>query len=546
MKILGRVSLKFRLIVLVLIPLSAIVGLSVYALVVFSDINRGVDSIYNDRVVPLERLKIISDDYAVLVVDAINKANAGLITSGEALRQVETAETAIESNWEQYIKTSLTEREEELVREAEALFLPANNGISEAKSVLRRAPSNARGQLDEIDGPLYRLIDPVTSKIGELVNLQLEVALIERQSVGRLYERIQILYPAIAVFSAVFAVGASTLIILSITGPIHSMRNVMRSVAEQSDLSRRLKIDGTDELSQLGHSFNHMLDQFDQVITRLSSVSDEVAAASEELSSVSANVEKNIESQSEETDLVATAVNQMSAASSDVARSAGEAQSAAQLAKEKGIEGRSRGERGRGALQRLSDDIRKVAERINVLESKSSDIQKVTQVINDIADQTNLLALNAAIEAARAGEHGRGFSVVADEVRSLAKMTQTSTAEIADVVLSLTEESKATVDVMQSGLEQVESNRILIEEVAETIHAIGDAIDHIVQMGELIASASEEQSVAAEQVSGRIIHIVDLSSQNLSGAKQSAEASQELARLAAEMKDRVSAFKTTT
>lgn len=544
MNLLSTLSLKLRLVFLVSIPLAAIAGLSIYALLVFADINRGVSSIYNDRVVPLKDLKFISDDYAVLVVDAINKANAGQISPREALRQIEEAESNIETNWEHYTQTSLTPREKELVKEAESLFDVASQGIEEAKTVLRSAPSNAQGQLNRIDGPLYELIDPVTQKIGELIELQLDVAAQERQSVGELYAQSQVLYPSTAVVAAVLSIGASILIILSVTGPINAMRNLMRSVAEQSDLSQRLHVDGKDELAQLGHSLNHMLNEFNQVISRLSAVSDEVATASEELSSINSSVERNIESQSDQTDQVATAMNQMSAASNDVARSAEEAQSAARSAKEQGVEGRVRGEKGREALHRLSEDIRRVAKQISSLENRSLEIQKVTEVINDIADQTNLLALNAAIEAARAGEHGRGFSVVADEVRSLAKRTQTSTAEIADVIKGLTEESKATVAVMQSGLEQVEENRMLIDDVAETLNSIGDAIDHIVQMGEQIASAAEEQSVAAEQVSGNLTHIVDLSSQNLDGAKQSSEASHELARLAAEMKDRVSSFKT--
>jgi methyl-accepting chemotaxis protein len=544
MNLLSTLSLKLRLVFLVSIPLAAIAGLSIYALLVFADINRGVSSIYNDRVVPLKDLKFISDDYAVLVVDAINKANAGQIPPREALRQIEEAESIIETNWEHYTQTSLTPREKELVREAESLFDAASQGIEEAKTVLRSAPSNAQGQLNRIDGPLYELIDPVTQIIAELIELQLDVAAQERESVGELYAQSQMLYPSTAVVAAVLSIGASILIILSVTGPINAMRNLMRSVAEQSDLSQRLHVDGKDELAQLGHSLNHMLNEFDQVISRLSAVSDEVATASEELSSINSSVERNIESQSDQTDQVATAMNQMSAASNDVARSAEEAQSAARSAKEQGVEGRVRGEKGREALHRLSEDIRRVAKQISSLENRSLEIQKVTEVINDIADQTNLLALNAAIEAARAGEHGRGFSVVANEVRSLAKRTQTSTAEIADVIKGLTEESKATVAVMQSGLEQVEENRMLIDDVAETLNSIGDAIDHIVQMGEQIASAAEEQSVAAEQVSGNLTHIVDLSSQNLDGAKQSSEASHELARLAAEMKDRVSSFKT--
>lgn len=533
------------MIVLVSIPLIAIIGLSSYALLIFSDINRGVSSIYNDRVVPLQDLKTISDDYAVLVVDAINKANAGLITSKEALRQIEDAETNISAKWTGYTQTVLTADEKRLVRQAESLFLRANEGISEAKRVLRNAPSSAAGRLGAIDGPLYQVIDPITDKIGELIQLQLDVAASESKTVGTLYSKSLVLYPTAALIAAILSITASIVIVFSITKPIQSMRQLMRSVADESDLSKRLNVSGKDELAQLGQSLNHMLNEFDHVMSRLSTVSDEVATASEELSSINAGVERNIEAQSGQTDQVATAMNQMSAASNDVARSAEEAQSAARSAKEQGLEGRLRGEKGREALHRLSEDIRRVASQISSLENKSLEIQKVTQVINDIADQTNLLALNAAIEAARAGEHGRGFSVVADEVRSLAKRTQTSTSEIAAVIQSLTDESKATVSVMQSGLEQVEENRVLVDDVAAKLNTIGDAIDHIVQMGEQIASAAEEQSVAAEQVSGNLTHIVDLSSQNLDGARQSSEASHELARLATEMKDLVSSFTTT-
>jgi len=150
----------------------------------------------------------------------------------------------------------------------------------------------------------------------------------------------------------------------------------------------------------------------------------------------------------------------------------------------------ARGEKGRESLIRLSHEIQQVAEKIRSLENKSTDIRRVVDVITEIADQTNLLALNAAIEAARAGEHGRGFSVVADEVRSLAQRTQASTSEIREVIESLVGESQQTATVMQAGLQQVEDNRVLSEQVAQSLNDIGDAIDHITRMGEQIASAA--------------------------------------------------------
>ncbi|PPK52356.1 methyl-accepting chemotaxis protein [Marinobacter persicus] len=544
MAVLNNLSLKLRLTVLVLIPLSAIAGLSIYALVVFADINRGVSSIYNDRVVPLKDLKIISDEYAVNVVDAINKVNAGLLTPEAAVALLTDAQGVVERRWNDYTGTLLTAKEQTLVNEVEALFADADQAIAKAITLLERAPANARGQLDAIDGPLYTSIDPVTSKIAELIDLQLEVAAEAHQDVSSLYDFSKVLYPVVAVLVGLVALIASVLIIMSITRPLGAMRQLMAKVTAESDVSARVVVQGRDELAELGHSLNTMLGEFDDIIVRFSAISEEVATASEELSSINADTEKNVEAQSEQTDQVATAMHQMSAASSDVARSADEAQSAALEAKNLGGEGREAGNRGREALERLSADIRRVSDRINALETKSGDIQRVTQVINDIADQTNLLALNAAIEAARAGEHGRGFSVVADEVRSLARRTQSSTAEISEVINGLTEESKAAVAVMQSGLEQVEDNRMLIEEIAQTINSMSDAIERISQMGEQIASASEEQSVAAEQVSGNLTHIVDFSSQNLTGARQSSEASQELARLSAEMQERFSVFKT--
>ncbi|MFE8070803.1 methyl-accepting chemotaxis protein [Marinobacteraceae bacterium S3BR75-40.1] len=544
MSVLNHTSIKWRLVIVNVIPIVAIAALTLYALNVFSSINRGVTSIYNDRVVPLEDLKIMSDVYAVQVVDAVNKANAGILSASEAQGQLRDAKTRIDELWDKFMATKLTPREKELVSEAQSLFGPANRAIDKAIRELGQVSGSAEGRLDGLDGPLYEVIDPITGKIGELVHHQLEEASRIRDQVGEQYQSTQLIYPLTAVVITLVVLAASFLIVRSITVPLDNMRRTVTQVAKNSDLSRRLDVVGKDEVAELSGAFNDMLQSLDGVIGRLGAASDEVASAAEELSSINEQALQNIQSQADQTDQVATAMNQMSAASADVARSASEAQSAARRARSLTEEGRATGEKGSESLQVLSSEIRRVAEKVQELETKSADIRRVVDVINEIADQTNLLALNAAIEAARAGDQGRGFAVVADEVRSLAQRTQESTEEIRGVIEDLVSESKEAAAVMQSGLEKVEDSKTLGEEVASALGEIEAAVEHITSMGEQIASASEQQSVAADQVNGNITAIVEMSEQTRSGAHQSAQASDNLARLASEQKDLAGRFRT--
>nr|WP_282450414.1 HAMP domain-containing methyl-accepting chemotaxis protein [Marinobacter xestospongiae] len=329
----------------------------------------------------------------------------------------------------------------------------------------------------------------------------------------------------------------------SISGPIGNLRAMINRIAENSDLSLRLQSVGTDEVAATSDSFNNMLDQMESLVRRLSGATAEVASAAEEMSAVSNQTQQSIDLQAEQTDQVATAMNQMSAASQDVARSASEAQAAATNADQLASEGRNKGNDNRERLQKLSTEVASISETIRGLADQSQSIGRVIQVINDIAEQTNLLALNAAIEAARAGEQGRGFAVVADEVRSLARRTQDSTEEIESLVTALQGESDRAVAAMESGQRDVEASRDQVVEVADILERISGAIEHITGMGAQIASASEEQSVAADQVNANLTQIVDTAEQTRTGAGHTAQGSEDLARLAAELQSLVSEFR---
>jgi methyl-accepting chemotaxis protein len=240
---------------------------------------------------------------------------------------------------------------------------------------------------------------------------------------------------------------------------------------------------------------------------------------------------------------VATAINQMSAKVQEVARNAVEAASAAQQADQTFNEGKLVVDRVIGAIGDLSNEVEKASGVIKQLETESNNIGSVLDVIKSIAEQTNLLALNAAIEAARAGEQGRGFAVVADEVRTLAGRTQSSTQEIEEMISKLQAGTSNAVKVMDQGMSM---SRVGVDQAAlagEALQTINTAVEHISVMNSQIASAAEEQSSVTEEINRSIISINQVADQTSSGAQQTAAASDDLAKLTEQLKGLVDHFK---
>ncbi|MHC6225901.1 methyl-accepting chemotaxis protein [Pseudomonas sp. X10] len=319
----------------------------------------------------------------------------------------------------------------------------------------------------------------------------------------------------------------------SVTRPILSVATMLKDIASgEGDLTRRLNYDKHDELGELAGWFNRFLDKLQPTIAEVKRSVQAARDTADQSSAIASQTSAGMEQQYRQVDQVATASHEMSATAQDVARSAAQAAQAARDADQATREGLSVIDRTTQGIDTLAADMNSAMTQVEGLAHNSEKIGSVLEVIRSIAEQTNLLALNAAIEAARAGEAGRGFAVVADEVRNLARRTQESVEETRQVIEELQAGTREVVDAMDSSHRQAQGSVEQVEQAATALQKIGQAVTVITDMNLQIASAAEEQSAVAEEINSNVATIRDVT-ESLSGqANESARVSQSLNSLA--------------
>lgn len=342
---------------------------------------------------------------------------------------------------------------------------------------------------------------------------------------------------------AAIGIVIGTLFATSITRPIISLSHTLQEIEEQSNLTIRSDIKSADEIGEAAKALNNMLAKFQNSLLEVSNATSQIAAASEETSAITQQTSQTIDEQQSQTEQVATAMNEMTATVQEVSINITSTAEAAEDANLETSKGSSVVNSTISAIQQLASQIDSSTNVIHQLEKDSEDISAVMDVIRGVAEQTNLLALNAAIEAARAGEQGRGFAVVADEVRTLAARTQTSTEEINQVITKLQAGSQEAVNVMNSSRDQAQSLVEQAQEAGQSLNSISQAVDRINDMSTHIATAAEEQNAVAEEINSNIVSINNMSHDTSVGAQQTAQASDDLAQLATQLQSLVNQFR---
>jgi len=310
------------------------------------------------------------------------------------------------------------------------------------------------------------------------------------------------------------------------------------------DLTQEVLAPGRNEIGDLFVELQRMQASQRNTLILISGSATQLASAAEELNAVTEESNRGLQQQDMQLEQAATAVNQMTSAVEEVARNAVSTSQAATASNTLSEKSRQQVRENIAGTQLMTTEIQGSAERIQHLAGEVRNIGKVLDVIRAVSEQTNLLALNAAIEAARAGEAGRGFAVVADEVRTLAYRTQESTREIEQMIGSVQTTAEQAVDSMRDSTLRAQGTLEITQASGAVLEDIFAAIGQINERNLVIASAAEEQAQVAREVDSNLVAIRDLSAQSAAGALQTNAASHELSRLAVELNDLVSRFRT--
>ncbi|BFL82658.1 methyl-accepting chemotaxis protein [Shewanella baltica] len=372
-------------------------------------------------------------------------------------------------------------------------------------------------------------------------NIELVAANMSNDTIAKI-DSASIQTMVVVLVAIVVAVIVSFAVVNPLKRSLSQVNNALNVLAS-GNLTHKLDDSGHDEFAELAKNCNRLVDSLRSLIIGILDRSNQLAAAAEQTSAITAQTTSGIQEQKSQVDQVATATTELSSSAQQVSLSADQALEQIKQADQETQHMRAIAEENKLTILALADEVAKAGVVINKVQSDSASIGSILDVIRGIAEQTNLLALNAAIEAARAGEQGRGFAVVADEVRSLASRTQVSTREIQQMIEVLQQGAEQAVAAMDMGraqanacVEKTEQANIALETISQSVHKAYDSGTHI-------AHAAQEQNLVSQQVSEKLEHIAAISEETAIGADQTAQSSHQVAKLAEELQASVGEFR---
>ncbi|WP_438865158.1 methyl-accepting chemotaxis protein [Neptunicella sp.] len=540
---LNSFTVKTRLALMAGLPALLFVVTFIFTLGVLRSLSTGIDSLYLDRIVPLQQLKQVSDSYAVSTVDLLHKYRAKIINKTELFKSLGDAEKIAQQKWQAYLSTELTSNESRLVNHVEQYLTPVEQLIEKYKEMANQG--TLIGMSDEaFNHELYQAFDPLGESYKELIDLQLHESQSFRDKANDDYQTTQTVLISAIIIVLIGMLTVAFLIYQSIHKPLSGLRDTITEISTTTDLRLRAKITGSDEIAETATGFNNMIDRLHALVVDVTEATVSLSAAAEEMHAISTQVASTATEQEHQNGMIATAITEMSAAIQEVANNALQTSQRASEADKQAELGQTKVKQNIQSISDLSIVVNESTDVIQQLHNQANEINQVVQLIQSVAEQTNLLALNAAIEAARAGDSGRGFAVVADEVRQLAHNTQKATESISEMISKLQIAAKQSVDSMSRAQDRANDSVGHAEDSSTVLADIIQAMSEIADMNAQVSTATEEQTMVANEISENVNEFSISIGSVTESSQQNAQASSDLALLAEKLQQQVRVFKT--
>ncbi len=447
------------------------------------------------RVVPIERLKVVADMYAVNIVDTAHKLRNGNINYQQASENIKSARAKIKAAWDSYRQRELDADELKLAAELKPMFVRADIAVARLEELVdrRRYQAITAFTINE----MYPAIDPLSEKVGQLVDHSLAAARQDfEQVVGSSRTDRAVLW-TLVLLAVAGSLAFGLILNRTITGPIVEAASAVRA-ASQGDLTQELKTGADDEIGNMSRDLTSLLGSLRGSIGEIMRRAQSLNLSADSLNGISGQMSASSEETVSQANVVSAASEEISATVSQVVNGADQMLASIREISKNANDSATVVRDAVATAQRTSATVAKLGQ-------SSEEIGKVIKVITSIAEQTNLLALNATIEAARAGESGKGFAVVANEVKELAKETAKATEEISQRIESIQSDTRGAVAA--------------ITEISEVIARINDFTT-------TIASAVEEQTLTTNEMTRNLSEaargVVDITS-NISGVATAAQ-----------------------